>query len=221
MSDFRWFLILIGIFLMKPNSFGFQSEVLINRIDTTVIADQTFVVYQSSNDTLTIINLESKEEQRFQTPFPSFSIEDFNGDKLDDIVISTISNISGIIQLLLFNNDKGNFKWIQDIFKFPNARRISDSNLYYSYSRNGCADENWKSFLFRIEDFEITEIEELRVVGCEYNQAEHGMFLKTFVDESSEFNKIGGLDLMGELSKWEFIAEFWPLRIRNMNYDKY
>ena len=49
---------------------------------------------------------------------------------------------------------------------FPAATPINGSGYYYSYYRNGCADNAWGSHLFRIEKDTAIKVAHIKGDGC-------------------------------------------------------
>lgn len=134
-------------------------------IDTIKMKNSTFVVFQSVNsisvtknkDTVFVLN-ENNNGADFK---------DFNGDGYTDIIIRHLTNVPAIYELALYNSTKRKFILVQDFSNFPAPEKITNSNFYYSYHRSGCADANWDSDLFKIENNKAVRYGNIQGLGCE------------------------------------------------------
>jgi len=112
------------------------------------------------------------------------TIFDYNQDGFLDVSFSYLGNFYSA-DLYLYNEQT---KAYQQLEGFP---EVSDSemlrlnpNYFYSYRPSGCADMNWISKLFYIEDFKIYVIGEIHAKGC----------ISTESPQEIEVLKIAGLD---------------------------
>ncbi|RZL18590.1 MAG: hypothetical protein EOO96_26960 [Pedobacter sp.] len=78
---------------------------------------------------------------------------DYNGDGYKDILIEYMTNIPGVKDLLLYDVANKTFKKVLDFQDYPSTQRLVHTKYYYSYHRSGCADLNWDSDLFYIENY--------------------------------------------------------------------
>ena len=72
-----------------------------------------------------------------------------------DIKVSFLSNASGIYDIFLYDKTIDFFKKVNGIQSVPEPQKIKGTECYYSYSRSGCSDQNWDSYLFKIKDLKI------------------------------------------------------------------
>ncbi|MDZ4751686.1 MAG: hypothetical protein SGI87_08745 [Flavobacteriales bacterium] len=84
---------------------------------------------------------------------PNFEFEDFNGERLKDIRVHCVSNTPSVQNLLLFDPRIDNFVEVADFYRYPAPEAIVVTKYFYSYHKSGCADMNWDSDLFYIENF--------------------------------------------------------------------
>lgn len=142
-------------------------------------------------------------------------ILDFNGDNGLDIMINFMGNVD-YQSLFLLDKSKNRFKRIEDFEKYQAAKKVSGSNLYYSYHRSGCADSYWTSDLFKIVDFMVIHLGQIFGEGC---------------DEPKQIKiyriNMGKKDLTETLpyklvtdnknGKWGFIEEYWTKNHNKFN----
>jgi hypothetical protein len=136
---------------------------------------------------------------------------DFNGDGYDDILIEYMTHVPDIMDLLIYNKAENTYKKVIDFQNFPAPQRIANSNYYYSYHRSGCADVNWDSDLFYIENYKTVKIGNISGKQCNDTGVKDGIYI----------NKINGKNRIdiGRLPinilkkykehKWGFIKQYW------------
>jgi hypothetical protein len=146
---------------------------------------------------------------------------DFDHDGNIDITIVYMGN-NVTYDLYLFDKKINNFKFIDDFSSFPEAIQLkTNPKFYYSYHRAGCADMNWVSDLFCIENFKIIHIGHISGRGC-YSKAEPLEFKidKVLNNDEAKVTLIEKLPYSKNISeihdKWEFIEKYW-----NKNYKKF
>lgn len=148
---------------------------------------------------------------------------DFDKDGNPDILIDYYGNNSSYF-LYLFDPATNNYTEIENYMSFPDAVQLkANPKYYYSYHRAGCADMNWVSDLFKIQDFKIIQLGHIDGQGCDFevngnpqvieiykvanNDGEHGKL----VEKLPYLKFISNFD-----DKWAFIQEYW-----NRNYAKF
>ncbi|WP_339699256.1 hypothetical protein [uncultured Roseivirga sp.] len=83
---------------------------------------------------------------------------DFNQDGYIDLKITWTYN-TWRSWLYLFDSARMEFIRVSGFWDFPDAQIIkNDHDYFYSYIKNGCADMNWLSHLFKIENFKTVKI---------------------------------------------------------------
>jgi len=182
--------------------------------DTTVIANKQYISYQSEN-LIYVLN------EMNDTVFKSYDMnngsefEDFNGDGYFDIIIHYITNVPNIYDLALYDQSTRSFQLVEDFQNYPTPVKIGKTKFYYSYHRSGCADSNWDSDLFKIENYRAVRYGNIEGIGCE-GESKNGIFI-------SKIHK-GNLTLIKSiqrapdyyLDKWDFIRDYWT-----KNYSKF
>ncbi|MBK6622611.1 MAG: hypothetical protein IPG32_17710 [Saprospirales bacterium] len=140
--------------------------------------------------------------------FTDLQLIDFNDDKSIDIQIRFMGNVD-TQSLYLFDFSKNRFQKVVGFEKFPEAKRVKISEeLYYSYHRSGCADNYWTSDLFKINDFNTTQLGKIFGEGCE-----DPMQVKVYKIGQNKKDLVETLPYKvveeNRDNKWGFIADYW------------
>jgi len=202
----------------KPNQE--QAKTVLNsdflQSDTTIINGISFVANYDSQQVLRISSsengliLESNERQIING---GLSFMDINGDEFEDIYLKY--NTEGANNLLLFDANANNYKYIDGIFKhFPNLVHIQNTPYYFSFQNVDCSGKNWESFLFTIQGFEAFELAYMTENGCD-NQTK-GIFIYDNPDESSQIL----LDKLPTSNSphQEIIKKYWTNNWQNFTF---
>jgi hypothetical protein len=185
-------------------------------IDTLKIGLQKFIVIQKDlrNDddkemNLTILNSQKDTIYVHDTYATNgFNFEDFDNNGILDIRLDQITNVGGVSELIFYDINNKVFKAVEDFSNYPNPIKVKNTKYWYSYHRSGCADINWGSELFKIENFKVIKIGEIDGIGCE-EEKENGIFIyKTKGDSRkrifSEKREPGYY-----ADKWDYIENYW------------
>lgn len=148
---------------------------------------------------------------------------DFNEDGNKDILIGYFGNYDTYF-LYLFDKTTNKFIKIKDFEDFPNSVQLkSNPKYYYSYHRAGCADYNWESDLFKIENFKIVHLGNIEGKGCDIEVKVKPQVIDIYkVPKNNESNKklVEKLPYLKHIKKynqkWTFIEKYW-----NKNYAKF
>jgi hypothetical protein len=139
---------------------------------------------------------------------------DFNSDGYLDIKLTYLGN-SGINFLYLFDQTSSIFKNVKGFDDYPEATQLkANPEFYYSYHKAGCADMNWISDLFRIENFKTIKLGQIHGQGCEAEEAPQmieifkmqqlGQEKRELVEKHSYIEMIPD-----HIDKWAFIEKYW------------
>jgi hypothetical protein len=148
---------------------------------------------------------------------------DFDNDKNNDILISYIGN-NAVYNLYLFDKLNNEFNFLEGFDRFPEAIQLkTNKKYYYSYHRAGCADMDWVSDLFFIDNFKTIQVGHIYGQGCDYEVKDNPQTIEIFKvidnDESKKI-KVEKLPYLKHIpdfgDKWTFIEKYW-----NKNYKKY
>jgi len=148
---------------------------------------------------------------------------DFNKDNSRDIMLTYIGNNLTYF-LYLFDPVKNAFKKVEDFDKFPDAIQLkTNPKYYYSYHRAGCADFNWVSDLFTIENFKAIHKGHIYGQGCDADIKEYPQQIEIFKilnNNEMDTKRVAKLDYNKHIAvfgeKWDFIEAYW-----NKNYFKF
>jgi hypothetical protein len=141
---------------------------------------------------------------------------DFNKDGNLDIMLTYMGNNSTYF-LYLFDPASNEFKKITGFENYPEAIQLrSNKAYYYSYRRAGCADMNWVSYLFKIEDFKSVRLGEIYGQGCEPEQKETKPVIEVYKMAASKEEREQLLEKLPYSEsipdygdKWAFIEKYW------------
>lgn len=188
-----------------------QIDTTLLHVDTAKILGEAYTAIYKTNDTLYVLN--SKTDTILKVPdlHPNFEFDDFNGDGFKDIRIHYMSNVPAIQDLLLFDRSKRNFKLVDNFSRFPDPNPIKGTKYYYSYHRSGCADMNWDSDLFYIENFNAIRIGNIAGYECENRDVKDGIYIhKIKGNKEILFRELPITTIEKyEEYKWGFIKDYW------------
>jgi hypothetical protein len=209
----KYNLLLLFCFLLTSiNAQNFQIDTTFNlpkgklEIKSRTLNSEFIIISSKFNNN--IIEIDTIE----QNGLAFIKYPDFNTDKYPDILIDYIGNKSSY-SLYLFDSIQLKYKEIQNYSDFPDAIQIKP-NIYYSYQAVGCADLNWVSNLFKIQDFEIIHLAHMDAESCENESKTNQKTIKVFKVKSSNNNQlIQDLKYNEQIkisdNKWEYLKRYW------------
>lgn len=202
---------------LKPKVTRSEPEFL---YDSLTIAGKTYTVVQGypGGDSELELRVLYKGDTVFRCERLAnngFEFEDFDGDGITDIRLNYLSNTPGITDLVMFDAKALNFRLVTDFDDYPDPLPVAGTKYYYSYHRSGCADENWGSELFYIENFKAIAIGEIEGIGCE-DEERNGIFIYRLNGEERKEIKAITRKPGYYKDKWEFIDKYW-----RSNYKKF
>jgi hypothetical protein len=182
------------------------------------VEGRRFVMVCNSGDHLFL--LDNKGDTLYQDSVysPHQKFVDFNGDGYKDILIEYMTNVPGIEDLLLYDRAENTYKKVIDLQNFPSAERIGNSNYYYSYHRSGCADMDWDSDLFYIENYKTVKIGNISGKECGHTGVKDGIYINKMQGEKqTEIAKLP-ISIIKRYKdyKWGFIKQYW-----HKNYKRF
>ena len=148
---------------------------------------------------------------------------DFNKDSYSDFLITYIGNVA-TYDLYLFDEQKNQILFLDGFRGFPEATQLeTNKKYYYSYHRAGCADMNWVSDLFYIDNFKTVHVGHIYGQGCDYEVKDNSQTIEIYKVIDNDENKkikVEKLPYLNHITKfgdkWTFIEKYW-----NKNYKKY
>ena len=199
--------------------------------DTTFVANKQtfkFEIKDISEDEVTLTFTRNSENIKVDTlqsgGLGNVEFIDFNKDGNSDILFTYMGNNS-TYDIYLFDKTSNEFKYLKGFDRFPEAIQLkTNPKYYYSYHRAGCADMNWVSDLFYIDNnFKTIHIGHIYGQGCDFEVKENPQVIEIYkVLEDNEENKkeieklpyLKNIPVFGD--KWNFIEKYW-----NKNYGKF
>jgi hypothetical protein len=146
----------------------------------------------------------------------SLNFPDFDKDGNKDIMLTYMGN-NFTYGLYLFDKTKNVFRFVKGFDRFPESQQLKTNPKYYfSYHRAGCADWNWISDLFFIDNFKTIHIGQIYGKGCDADLKEEPQAIEIYkiIDNTEEKEKLiaklsyqKNIPEFGE--KWYFIKKYW------------
>jgi len=167
------------------------------------------------SDTLAILDNNGNTAYIKAGVIHEYEFSDFNNDGNKDILIHHIANTSGVFDLVLFNPKSYSFIDVE-AFYYPAAVNIKNTNYYYSYYGAGCADMNWQSDLFYIENYVAIPLANIQGEGCDGLSDVQGIFINKVINDTNVLYETYPIDTITKLDgyKWEFIEKYWTKNYR-------
>ncbi len=185
------------------------------RIDTTTILGEHYKVIYRTDNMLYVTKANGDTVLKESNLFGDFEFSDFNGDGHSDLLINYVSNIP-IKDLFLFDINKQNFKRVEGFSNYPESKPIIGTPYFYSYHRSGCADMNWDSDLFYIDQFKTNLIGNISGKQCEGEK--FGIIITRIDGEARKLIDTFAIEAIENYqeNKWGFIKKYWT-----ENYTKF
>jgi len=181
--------------------------------DTLEVGGNFFKIDKFDSGITTLFDADNKFVYIDSNYVNSWILEDFNADGKPDIRLKYLTNVPGVDEMLLYDSLSKSFQLVDNFSSFPSSLPVPGvAGLYYSYSRAGCADSDWISKLYVIEDFSCVEKGIIKGRGCKSEQNQTGIFSFKVID-----SKINPVDTFlrdpGYFpNKWNFIEEYWSTK---------
>ncbi len=196
-----------------------------SKIDSTIlnvssaaIGNMQYTALYKSDNYLYIIDSTGNIIFKQKDFHPNFEFKDIDSDGNKDLVISHMTNVPGVQDLLLFDKKNQIFVPVQNFSKFPDHKPIKGTKYFYSYHRSGCADMNWDSDLFFIENFRAKKIGNISGKGCDDENEKKSINIYIFSNDTKSLIETFPIDTIGKYEnyKWGFINDYWT-----SNYKKF
>lgn len=182
--------------------------------DTATINGKVFKACQSGDVNMFLLNESSDTIYKHPDWTNGTEFIDFNEDGYKDILFHYLTNVPEIYDLALYNPTENKFKMIANFQDYPAPYKIKGTDFYYSYHRSGCADSNWDSDLFYIENYKCYRIGNIHGVGCE-GEEETGIFIYEIFQEAEVLIESIPRKPGYHADKWEFIDKYWTKNYSN------
>lgn len=198
-----------------PDTFHFLNDTIVGylrSLDTLVVVRDTYFMYRYYSGLTVVFDMDNSIIDRDSNYIQNWGTEDFNGDGFSDIRYSYSMNTPGVDRLLLFIPKSKTFEEVPNFIDFASAKKVGETGFYYSYRKAGCADQNWISKLFIIDELQCVEKGWIHGRGCSEKYGPTGIYtyrtlgvtrvpVDTFLRPQGHYE-----------DKWEFIEEYWMER---------
>ncbi|HEX6333675.1 MAG TPA: hypothetical protein VFZ78_05585 [Flavisolibacter sp.] len=195
-----------------PAGAATQMDTTVLHADSAKISGETYTAIYRSNDTFYVLKANIDTILKVAGLHPNFEFVDFNGDGLKDIRINYMTNVPAVQDMLFFDNSKRNFRRVKNFSDFPDPNPVKGTRYYYSYHRSGCADMNWDSDLFYINNFKAIRIGNISGRQCDNRGGiKDGVYIHRVRGDKENLLKKLPIDTIWQYKdfKWGFIREYW------------
>jgi hypothetical protein len=140
----------------------------------------------------------------------TWELKDFNGDSNKDVFLDKGGNTTERYDLLIFIS-ANQYRKIDGFDLFPAPTQIKGTKYFYSYHKSGCADMNWDSDLFYIQNFQAVRIGNISGRECENSGIKDGVYINKVRGKKKTLIKTVPVDTLAKYKdyKWGFIKEYW------------
>jgi hypothetical protein len=180
-------------------------------ISTATVAGKKYIGFFNAQ-TYYLLNAKGDTVLRKSDYYIDAEFKDFDKDGHQDIILHYSSNTSMVWDLFLYVPMTGKFREIKNFRAFPASEQIKGTKFYYSYHKSGCADMNWDSDLFYIDNFKALRIGNIAGRQCNNRDGvKDALYIhKVRSDKEKLFKKLP-IETIWKYKdfKWGFINEYW------------
>ena len=140
----------------------------------------------------------------------TWELKDFDGDGNKDLFLDKGGNTPERYNLLLFVS-ANRYIEIAGFDLFPAPTQIERTKYFYSYHKSGCADLNWDSDLFYIQNFKAVRIGNISGRECENSGVKDGVYINKVRREKKTLVETLSASTLAKYKdyKWGFIKDYW------------
>ena len=180
-------------------------------LDTARIQGQLYTVIFRTDEFLYIQDSNNRIVFKSKDYYRDFEFIDFNSDGNKDLMINYMSNVPAIKDLIVFDSKTKSFKAIESFSNYPDPKPLNGTRYYYSYHRSGCADMNWDSDLFFIENYKTIKIGNISGRECDDRDEKDGIYIYKVQVDNKKLIKMLPIVTIGKYKdyKWGFILDYW------------
>jgi hypothetical protein len=209
-------LLLTSIVVLGLSSFGQirrpdLSDTAFFSFDSAIVANKKYIGFLT-RDTFYLINSRGDILVKQQGYYTTWEFKDLNGDGHKDLILYHSSNASYVLDLFQFSPTANRFKKIQDFDKFPAPEKIKGTKYYYSYHKSGCADMNWDSDLFYIQNHRAIRIGNISGRQCHNrDDIKDAVYIYKIHGARKNLLKVLPINIIFKYKnfKWGFIQKYW------------
>lgn len=147
------------------NSVSNDEDTLYYEYETAIIDEHKFDFFIDLKGEFKVINELGEVEYSQKDNITDFELKDFNLDGFLDVITYHPSN-NYLCNLLIYNPNREKFEFIENFYKYSYSQNLNSSKFYYSYSGAGCAQNDWLSYLYSIENYKISVLGLIEGFGC-------------------------------------------------------
>jgi hypothetical protein len=179
-------------------------------IDTATIDGIQYKAIFKTDDYFYILDSKEKIVFKSNSYYRFFEFIDINNDGRKDLIFSYIGN-NPIQDLILYDIKNKVFTPVKDFSEYPEPIKIKGTKYYYSYRRSGCADMNWDSDLFFIQNFKAIALGSISGRECNNEEEKDGIYIYKTKGVKKILYKTLKIDTIRNFKddKWGFIGDFW------------
>ncbi|MCX2746182.1 hypothetical protein OO013_20050 [Mangrovivirga sp. M17] len=196
-----------------------------------ILWDSTFIVDKQKFNVTSFWTKSGSYAKIIKTGIDTITVNDvtgnieilnFNNDGFADIILSYLGN-NYTADLYLYDKKSKSYRKVEGFMDVSEAKRLdTNPNYYYSYRRGGCADMNWLSYLFFIDNSRVYQIGEIYGIGCDSEESDR-LIKVSKISSNDDINTIENIsiDRIDDYPnyKWGFIKDYWNRNYMKFKYD--
>jgi hypothetical protein len=157
-----------------------------------------------------LLNFQNKTVVFKPGDYFTWEVKDFNGDGNKDLFLDKRGNTPERYDLLLFVS-ANHYRQVEEFELFPAPTQIKGTKYFYSYHKSGCADMNWDSDLFFLQDFKAVRIGNISGRECENSGIKDGVYISKVRGEKKTLVKTLSVSTLAKYKdyKWGLIKDYW------------
>ena len=209
MTQYSKLLLLISFFISSLSLLA-QKEQNVFSSDTATIKGKKYIGVLNYQG-LILLNSKHDTVLQYKGDYWGFHFRDFNKDGYKDIFLDHGGNTPERYSLFIFLPLSSKFKEIKDFELFPDPKQIKGTKYYYSYHKSGCADSNWDSDLFYINNFRAIRLGNIAGRECNNRDIKDAIYIYRVHQDKKSLLKIVPIDILKRYKdfKWGFIKDYW------------
>lgn len=186
-------------------------------IQTATVAGKKYIGFLNAQ-TYYLLNAKGDTLLKAVDFYFDAEFKDFNEDGNRDIILHYSSNAGYVLDLFLYVPKFGKFRKIVNFREFPAPERIVGTKYYYSYHKSGCADLNWDSDLFYIENFRAIRIGNIAGRECDNRDGvKNAVYIHKVRGVKDVLIKRIPIETIWKYKdfKWGFIKDYWTKKYKS------